>query len=113
MIPSAHTDSFARDNLPLADQQPDFLLDRFPYPDRLNAAVELTDAMVANLDNFKELTGMEVKYDVFPEDVYFDKVTAALSSRSRCPARRPHGPPDPPPIVSRPWRGARRDAPCR
>ncbi|MEM8755863.1 MAG: extracellular solute-binding protein, partial [Pseudomonadota bacterium] len=40
------------------------------------------DAMIANLDNFKEMTGMEVAYDVFPEDVYFDKVTAALSSRS-------------------------------
>ncbi|MCB1833685.1 MAG: extracellular solute-binding protein [Geminicoccaceae bacterium] len=40
------------------------------------------DAMIANLDNFKELTGMDVKYDVFPEDVYFDKVTAALSSGS-------------------------------
>ena len=40
------------------------------------------DAMVADLDSFKELTGMEVTYDVFPEDVYFDKVTAALSSGS-------------------------------
>jgi multiple sugar transport system substrate-binding protein len=40
------------------------------------------DALVADLDNFKELTGMEVAYDVFPEDVYFDKVTAALSSGS-------------------------------
>jgi multiple sugar transport system substrate-binding protein len=40
------------------------------------------DAMVADLDNFQELTGMEVSYDVFPEDVYFDKVTAALSSGS-------------------------------
>ena len=38
--------------------------------------------MIANLDNFKEMTGMDVTYDVFPEDVYFDKVTAALSSGS-------------------------------
>ena len=45
--PSAHTDSFARDNLPPEDTWPDFLLDGFDYPDRLNAAVELTDAMVA------------------------------------------------------------------
>ncbi|QBF33017.1 AMP-binding protein [Thalassococcus sp. S3] len=44
--PSAHVDNFTRDNLPLADAQPDFLLDGFDYPDRLNAAVELTDAMV-------------------------------------------------------------------
>ena len=48
------------------------LLNKHPY----------TDAMVANLDNFKSMTGMEVTYDVFPEDVYFDKVTAALSSSS-------------------------------
>ncbi|TMV07084.1 AMP-binding protein [Ruegeria sediminis] len=44
--PSAHTDTFARDNLPPADQWPDLLLDGFDYPDRLNAAVELTDRMV-------------------------------------------------------------------
>lgn len=48
------------------------LLNKHPY----------TDAMIANLDSFKELTGMDVKYDVFPEDVYFDKVTASLSSRA-------------------------------
>ena len=45
--PTGHTDSFARDNLPPRDQWPDFLLDGFPYPDYLNAGVELTDAMVA------------------------------------------------------------------
>jgi multiple sugar transport system substrate-binding protein len=28
------------------------------------------------------MTGLNVTYDVFPEDVYFDKVTAALSSKS-------------------------------
>ena len=44
---SAHHDSFCRDNLPPADQWPDLILDGFDYPDRLNAAVELTDAMVA------------------------------------------------------------------
>ncbi len=48
------------------------LLNKHPY----------ADALIANLDNFKEMTGMEVEYDVFPEDVYFDKVTAALSSGS-------------------------------
>ncbi len=48
------------------------LLNKHPY----------TDAMIANLDNFKELSGMNIEYDVFPEDVYFDKVTAALSSGS-------------------------------
>ena len=48
------------------------LLNKHPY----------ADAMIANLENFKALTGMDVSYDVFPEDVYFDKVTAALSSGS-------------------------------
>ncbi|MCF6430420.1 AMP-binding protein [Leisingera sp. MMG026] len=44
--PTAHVDSFARDNLPPADQWPEFLLEGFDYPEHLNAAVELTDAMV-------------------------------------------------------------------
>ena len=48
------------------------LLNKHPY----------TDAMIANLGNFRKLTGMDVRYDIFPEDVYFDKVTAALSSGS-------------------------------
>ena len=48
------------------------LLNKHPY----------TDAMIANLDNFKEMTGMDVTYDIFPEDVYFDKVGAALSAGS-------------------------------
>ncbi|MBV9247616.1 MAG: extracellular solute-binding protein, partial [Methylobacteriaceae bacterium] len=48
------------------------LLNKHPY----------ADAMIADLDNFKKLTGLSVTYDVFPEDVYFDKVTAALSSKS-------------------------------
>jgi len=45
--PSAHTDTFARDRLPPASEMPDFLLDGFDYPERLNVAVELTDRMVA------------------------------------------------------------------
>src|SRR5512134_119630 len=44
--PTAHIDTFARDNLPPPDQQPDFLLGSFQYPERLNVAVELTDRMV-------------------------------------------------------------------
>ena len=47
LMPSAHTDTFTRDNLPAEDSWPDLLLAGFGYPDRLNAAVELTDAMVA------------------------------------------------------------------
>ncbi|SDE44697.1 AMP-binding protein [Ruegeria marina] len=45
--PSAHVDTFTRDNLPPAEMWPDFLLDGFDYPERLNVGVELTDAMVA------------------------------------------------------------------
>jgi len=48
------------------------LLNKHPY----------ADAMIADIANFKTLTGMDVTYDIFPEDVYFDKVTAALSSKS-------------------------------
>lgn len=45
--PTAHEDTFARDNLPPPEAWPEFRLDGFRYPDHLNAAVELTDAMVA------------------------------------------------------------------
>jgi 2-aminobenzoate-CoA ligase len=44
--PSAHIDTFTRDNLPPAAQLPDFNLAGFDYPERLNVAVELTDRMV-------------------------------------------------------------------
>ena len=44
---SAHTDSFARDNLPPQDAWPDIDLSNFDYRAQLNAAVELTDEMVA------------------------------------------------------------------
>ena len=45
--PSAHSDTFTRDNLPDPALWPDLLLAGFDYPDRLNIGVELTDAMVA------------------------------------------------------------------
>ncbi|MDA1286255.1 MAG: AMP-binding protein [Proteobacteria bacterium] len=44
--PTGHVDTFSRDNLPPANQWPDFLLEDFPYPDYLNIGVALTDAMV-------------------------------------------------------------------
>lgn len=46
LLPSAHVDTFSRDNLPPPEQWPEFVLDGFDYPDHLNAAVELTDRMV-------------------------------------------------------------------
>ncbi|MEZ5779758.1 MAG: AMP-binding protein [Paracoccaceae bacterium] len=45
--PSAHVDTFTRDNLPPAGLWPEILLDGFDYPERLNAGTELTDVMVA------------------------------------------------------------------
>ena len=45
-LASAYTDTFINENLPSKESWPDLLLDGFDYPDRLNAAVELTDAMV-------------------------------------------------------------------
>ena len=45
--PTAHVDTFTRDNLPPPEEWPDFLLEGFDYPDYINAAVELTDAVVA------------------------------------------------------------------
>ncbi len=45
--PTAHVDTFARDNLPPPELWPEFRLDGFGYPEYLNAAEELTDVMVA------------------------------------------------------------------
>jgi 2-aminobenzoate-CoA ligase len=44
--PTAHIDTFTRDNLPPRAQWPEFLLEGFSYPDYLNAGCELTDRMV-------------------------------------------------------------------
>ena len=44
--PSAHTDTFTRDNLPPKEQWPDFLLEGFEYSEYINAGVELTDRLV-------------------------------------------------------------------
>lgn len=45
--PSAHIDTFTRDNLPPSQLWPDIPLNGFTYPEYLNAAVELTDKLVA------------------------------------------------------------------
>ena len=44
--PSAHMDTFARDNLPPPERWPDFLSPPLDYPDRLNVGFELSDRMV-------------------------------------------------------------------
>jgi len=48
MIPSAHVDTFARDNLPPAAEWPEFCftLPELRYPDRFNCAVELLDRWI-------------------------------------------------------------------
>ncbi len=48
LLPSSHTDSFARDRLPPQDQLPVFIADRpeLDYPDVINCAVELVDRHV-------------------------------------------------------------------
>jgi 2-aminobenzoate-CoA ligase len=49
LSPSAHTDTFCRDNLPPPDQWPDlrFTLPELRYPERLNCAEALLDGAVA------------------------------------------------------------------
>ncbi len=49
LLPSAHLDSFTRDNLPPADQWPDlrFDLPELRYPNKINCAVELLDKALA------------------------------------------------------------------
>src|SRR5262245_54743019 len=51
LTPSAHVDTFCRDNLPPADQWPDleFTLPELAYPDRLNCAqILLADTIAAH-----------------------------------------------------------------
>ena len=48
------------------------LLNQHPY----------TDGMLAELPKFEAMTGIDVDYDIFPEEEYFNKVTVALSSGS-------------------------------
>ena len=55
-----------------AGKKINLLLNKHPY----------ATAMKDNLQTFQDLTGIEVTFDEFPEDVYFDKVGAALGSSS-------------------------------
>ena len=52
MSRTAHVDTFARDRLPPAELQPDFIFDRpeLQFPEQLNCAVELLDRRVASGD---------------------------------------------------------------
>ena len=53
-------------------------------------AVELNqhpyaDAIIERLPEFQELTGIEVSYNITPEENYFDRITTNLFSRSGDP----------------------------
>ena len=43
------------------------------------------DAIIQQLPKFKELTGIDVKYELTPEENYFDKVTTQLSAATGVP----------------------------
>ncbi len=43
------------------------------------------EAIIKHLPAFKEMTGIDVQYEITPEENYFDKVTTALSSSSGNP----------------------------
>jgi 2-aminobenzoate-CoA ligase len=51
LSPSAHVDTFCRDHLPPAESWPEFVFDlpELSYPERLNCAVELLDAVADRL----------------------------------------------------------------
>jgi 2-aminobenzoate-CoA ligase len=55
LTPSAHLDTFCRDNLPPESEWPEFLFDlpELRYPDRLNCAVELLDAVAERLGPYR------------------------------------------------------------
>lgn len=74
LLGAASTEAMAADFdwMKFKGQSIKLLLNKHPY----------ADAMIADIESFKKMTGINVSYDIFPEDVYFDKVTAALSSKS-------------------------------
>jgi 2-aminobenzoate-CoA ligase len=74
MTPSAHLDTFARDNLPPRAQWPHFLfgLPELNYPDRLNCVVELLDRWIASGDGDRPcliLPGETISYGQLAERV--------------------------------------------
>lgn len=41
-----------------------------------------TDSVLYQVDDFKKKTGIDVKYDIYPEEEFFNKITVALSAGS-------------------------------
>ena len=52
--PTAHIDTFSRENLPKQSRQPNFLLDEYNYPDYLNASEELTEETESKKSNVQK-----------------------------------------------------------
>jgi 2-aminobenzoate-CoA ligase len=76
LSPSAHADTFCRDNLPPPGQWPDLDLSLagLAYPDRLNAADELLDATIAAV-------GADRRCLISPDETWTYGATAARASQ--------------------------------
>jgi len=69
---AADTPSGAFDHKKYAGQKVHLRLSKHPY----------VDALTPVISQFKELTGIDVTYDITPEEQYFDKLKLALSQKS-------------------------------
>jgi 2-aminobenzoate-CoA ligase len=78
MEPSAHVDTFARDNLPPQDQWPVLLLDHpdVSYPKRFNCATELLDATIAQ--GHGERVAIWSEHDGTPQGTTYNKLRAIV-----------------------------------
>jgi 2-aminobenzoate-CoA ligase len=78
MEPSAHIDTFARDNLPPQDQWPVLLLDHpdVSYPKRFNCATELLDATIAQ--GHGERVAIWSEHDGTPQGTTYNKLRAIV-----------------------------------
>ena len=50
-----------------------------------STSIRYADAIIQRLPQFKELTGIDVKHELTPEENYFDKVTTQLSAGTGVP----------------------------
>ncbi|CAG4897227.1 AMP-binding protein [Paraburkholderia gardini] len=83
MEPSAHVDTFARDNLPPQDQWPVFLLDNpdVAYPARFNCATELLDRGVEA--GYRERPAIWSEVDGRPQATTYGELLALVNRSAR------------------------------
>src|SRR5262245_65989532 len=92
LSPSAHVDTFTRDNLPPVDQWPDLVFDlpELQYPDRLNCAEELLGGSIARVGPhrpcLRDASGTVWSYGEGGERV--DKVAPVLADELRIQASK-------------------------